>query len=313
MPRCAGGLRRASARLGLLHLHGFGVTSSYKIALKYFTAAATANDPLGNLMLGSMHYHGWGMAADVKAAIKYFDKAAAAGASPSAHYNLGTIYATGEGVGRSCNKAVDHLKKVLGSHAPWLTEFRGAYSDYKADRVIQALMRYMWLADLGYELAAYNAAYIIESHGEEAAAVFGNASNAAAAALGYYGMSADWDHAESVVKVADMHYHGQGTPADLNASMRLYRKAADAGSAQALFNIGWAHQSGDGLPLDLPMAKRFYDLAHGTKHPDALIPVTMAQAALVAQAGLSFLAGPGNVVAVFGQLAHAWRAVLAWG
>ena len=126
--------------------------------------------------------------------------------------------------------------------------------------------RYLWLAELGYELAQYNAAYIIQNHHAEieAAGVFVGAKPLEIALL-LLQRSADQEHVDSVVQVADVLYGGILAAEDQAEAFRLYRVAGQAGSARALFNIGWAHQSGDGLPLDLEIAKRYYDMALATE------------------------------------------------
>ena len=66
-----------------------------------------------------------------------------------AHYNLGIMQATGEGMMRDCHTAVASFEFVI-SRAPWLEVYREAYALYKDGKMDQALLQYMWIAELGY-------------------------------------------------------------------------------------------------------------------------------------------------------------------
>lgn len=164
-----------------------------------------------------------------------------------------------------------------------MTHRNARYDALAKGDVILALLRYLWLAELGYELAQYNAAYIIQTYQAEveAAGVFVGAKPSEVALL-LMQRSADQEHVDSIVQVADVLFDGEHAEEDHTEAFRLYRVAGMAGSARALFNIGWAHQSGDGLPLDLAIAKRYYDMALATES-EAWAPVSIAKSALKMQ------------------------------
>ena len=57
-------------------------------------------------------------------------------------------YSVGDGVERNCERAVYHFKRVVES-ASWAADFDRAYEALFHGEVVVALLRYLWLADLG--------------------------------------------------------------------------------------------------------------------------------------------------------------------
>ena len=81
--------------LGLMYLHGKGVSKEYKKAFDYFKKAAEQNWVDGQLQLGNMYYNGLGVNPDYKMAVKYFNMASQSG-HILAFYNLADMHATGK-------------------------------------------------------------------------------------------------------------------------------------------------------------------------------------------------------------------------
>ena len=50
----------------------------------------------------------------------------------------------------------------MAERGKWADKLMEAYSDYRDGRVNEALIKYMLLADLGYEVAQSNAAFILD-------------------------------------------------------------------------------------------------------------------------------------------------------
>uniref|UniRef100_A0A183DHK6 Sel1 repeat family protein n=1 Tax=Gongylonema pulchrum TaxID=637853 RepID=A0A183DHK6_9BILA len=96
-------------------------------------------------------------------AIKYFQLASQSG-HVNAYYNLAQIHATGTGVPRNCHTAVE-LYKNVAERGRWSERLMEAYVSYRGGRVDEALFKYLFLAELGYEPAQTNFAYIIDRGG----------------------------------------------------------------------------------------------------------------------------------------------------
>ena len=71
------------------------------------------------------------------------------------------MHAAGTGMIRSCHTAVELFKNVV-ERGRWSNQLMEAYADYRDGRVDEALVKYMLLADLGYEVAQSNAAFILD-------------------------------------------------------------------------------------------------------------------------------------------------------
>ena len=68
----------ASAMLGYMYEHGFGVPQSYEVAVEFYTEAAERGDPAGQHLLGLMYDKGHGVDRDDVLAYKWLSLAAAA-------------------------------------------------------------------------------------------------------------------------------------------------------------------------------------------------------------------------------------------
>ncbi|XP_076971242.1 protein sel-1 homolog 2 isoform X4 [Tamandua tetradactyla] len=223
--------------LGLLYFHGKGVPVNYAEALKYFQKAAEKGWPNAQFQLGFMYYSGSGVWKDYKLAFKYFYLASQSG-QPLAIYYLAKMYATGTGVLRSCRTAVE----------------------------------YALLAEMGYEVAQSNSAFILESK----KAKILEKEKMYPMALLLWNRAAIQGNAFARVKIGDYHYYGYGTKKDYQTAATHYSIAADKyHSAQAMFNLAYMYEHGLGIAKDIHLARRLYDMAAQTS-PDAHIPVFFA-------------------------------------
>ncbi|KOC64305.1 Protein sel-1 like protein 1 [Habropoda laboriosa] len=269
--------------LGLMYLYGRGVERDTAKALQYFSQAAEQGWVDGQLQLGNMYFSGTGVKRDYKLANKYFNLASQSG-HVLAYYNLAQMHATGAGMVRSCPTAVEFLKNVA-ERGKWSDQVMVAHNDYREGRINEAFVNYALLAEMGYEVAQSNAAFILDKGettilSEEEGLVRALTLWARAAAQGY---------SAAQVKLGDAHYYGRGTKVDYEAAASHYRSASDhQQNAQAMFNLGYMHERGLGLAKDRHLAKRCYDLA-AEASPDARIPVALALIKLSFLFGLDYL------------------------
>lgn len=260
--------------LGMLYLHGRGVEKDLTKAFQLFQAAADQGWVDGQLQLGTMYYSGLGVRRDYKMAVKYFNLA-----SQSGHilgfYNLAQMHATGTGVMRSCHTATELFKNVA-ERGTWSEMLMNAHKAYKMGDIQSALMQYTVAAELGYEVAQSNVAFILDQ-GESS--MFG-LNETYQRALLHWQRAAAQGYTNARVKLGDYHYYGYGTAVDYETAALHYRLAFEQQhSAQAMFNLGYMHERGLGMKKDIHLAKRFYDMAAETS-PDAYIPVMFALAKL---------------------------------
>uniref|UniRef100_A0A8C3WN89 SEL1L2 adaptor subunit of SYVN1 ubiquitin ligase n=1 Tax=Catagonus wagneri TaxID=51154 RepID=A0A8C3WN89_9CETA len=256
--------------LGLLYFYGKGVPVNYAEALKYFQKAAKKGWPNAQFQLGFMYYSGSGVWKDYKLAFKYFYLASQSG-QPLAIYYLAKMYATGTGVLRSCRTAVK-LYKGICELGHWAEKFPSAYFAYKDGDIDSSLVQYALLAEMGYEVAQSNSAFILES---KKAKILKKEKMYPMAFL-LWNRAAIQGNAFARVKIGDYHYYGYGTKKDYQTAATHYSIAADKyQSAQAMFNLAYMYEHGLGIAKDIHLARRLYHMAAQTS-PDAHIPVFLA-------------------------------------
>ncbi|XP_056669843.1 protein sel-1 homolog 2 isoform X2 [Monodelphis domestica] len=246
--------------LGLIYFHGKGVP----------VKAAEKGWPNAQFQLGFMYYSGSGVWKDYKLAFKYFYLASQSG-QPLAIYYLAEMYATGTGVLRSCRTAVELYKGVceLGC---WAEKFLTAYFAYKDGDINSSLVQYALLAEMGYEVAQSNSAFILESK----KATILEKEKMYPMALLLWHRAAIQGNAFARIKIGDYHYYGYGTKKDYQTAVTHYSIAVDKyHNAQAMFNLAYMYEHGLGISKDIHLARRLYDLAAETS-PDAHIPVFLA-------------------------------------
>lgn len=266
--------------LGLMYLYGKGVPKDYGKAFKFFNQAAEQGWVDGQLQLGIMYYSGLGVRKDYKKAVKYFNLASQSG-HVLAFYNLAQMHATGSGMIRSCHTAVELFKNVA-ERSRWTEKLMEAHTDYKEGRVDNSLLKYIFLAELGYEVAQSNTAFILDRRETD---IFTEDETYVRALL-YWGRAAAQGYAIARVKLGDYHYYGYGTNIDYELAASHYRLASEQQhNAQAMFNLGYMHEQGLGMKQDMYLAKRFYDMAAETSS-DAQVPVAIALAKLALLFGI---------------------------
>ena len=257
------------AGLGLMYLYGKGVDIDQEKAFKHFQSSADQGWPEGQLHLGNMYFNGHGVKRDFKQALRCFNLAAQNGHLLALFY-LAKMHASGTGVPRNCQTAVELYKNVC-ERGRWSSQFELAYKQYKAGNIDSALTLYLVLAELGYEVAQSNAAYILD---QENSKLFPNQTFDRA--LVHWDRAAEQGYSMARLKLGDYHYYGKGTEVDYEIAASHYKIATEQSSnAQAMFNLGYMHEQGLGMKRDIHLAKRHYDMA-AEASTDAAAPVTLA-------------------------------------
>ena len=143
-------------------------------------------------------------------------------------------------------------------------------------RTNESLLKYLILAELGYEVAQSNVAFILDRQESD----LYNRDQMWKRALVYWTRAAAQGYSGARVRLGDYYYYGLGTNQDYETAAFHYRIASEQQhNAQAMFNLGYMHELGHGMRQDIHLAKRFYDMAAETS-TDAKVPVAMALAKL---------------------------------
>lgn len=268
--------------MGYLYVKGYGVEQkNYTKAKEYFEKAADNEEAGGHYNLGVMHLKGIGVKKDVKLACKYFIVAANAG-QPKAFYQLAKMFHTGIGLKKNLPMATS-LYKLVAERGPWSSLSRWALESYLKGEVGKAFLLYSRMAELGYEVAQSNAAWILDKFGE-ASMCMGEAGLCTDAERHQRAHTLWWQASEqgnehAALLIGDAYYYGRGTERDYDRAADAYMHAKSQSNAQAMFNLGYMHEHGQGRPLDLHLAKRYYDQALEIDAA-AKLPVMLALASL---------------------------------
>ena len=199
----------------------------YATALKEWQPIAERGDANAEYNLGLLFARGQGVAQDYQKAAEWYQKAAEQGVA-AAQYNLGVMYANGQGVGQNAREAANWFQKAAEQG------ITGAESS---------------LAEL------YS-----EKEGP-----FQNFTEAEK----WYRKAAEKGVASAAFDLGVMYDVGQGVQQDYMQAIEWYTKAANAGYAPALTNLGILAYNAQGMKRDLVQAYAWFALAQKQGDPRA--------------------------------------------
>jgi SEL1 protein len=146
---------------------------------------------------------------------------------------------------QSCPMAVS-LYKTVAEKGDWqYSPIPIAYQAYKRGDYETALLAYLQAADMGYEVAQANVAWLLDQrrHGYLKLTV-----PYSRVALIYWMRSANQGNTDARVKTGDYYYYGIGTKANQTLAAKCYRSVAKTeASPLAMWNLGWMHEHGIGV------------------------------------------------------------------
>ncbi|KAI0396502.1 hypothetical protein F5Y17DRAFT_419338 [Xylariaceae sp. FL0594] len=268
--------------LGLMYLHGYGVTKNLPKALELFKASADQDYSLAHVALGALHLD-QGQPDDLKIASTYFE-AAARWYSLEAQYYLAEMIHHGVGRDKTCNMALQYYKNVVERSEPLVSSWTEANQAYEDGDLELAFLDYLMAAEQGYEKAQNNVAFLLDPTHSVLALPDWLKRHASkprllqnsALALIYWTRSAIQSNIDAMVKMGDYYLAGIGTEVAAEKAAQCYTGASEYfQSAQALYNLGWMHENGIGLTQDFHLAKRYYDQALETNE-EAYLPVKLS-------------------------------------
>ncbi|KAG9143870.1 hypothetical protein Leryth_011520, partial [Lithospermum erythrorhizon] len=275
-------LKAAYNGMGYLYAKGYGVDQkNFTKAKEYFEKAADNEEAGGFYNLGVMYLKALGVKRDIKLASKYFIMAANVG-QPKAFYQLAKMFQTGVGLKKNIPMATA-LFKLVAERGPWSALSRWALESYLKGDIGKAFLLYSRMAELGYEVAQSNAAWILDHYGSLGVCI-GESGVCSDVERHQRSHSLWWKASEqgnehAALLIGDAYYYGRGTERDFDRAAEAYLHAKSQSNAQAMFNLGYMHEHGLGLPFDLHLAKRYYDQALEIDAA-AKLPVTLALASL---------------------------------
>lgn len=195
----------------------------FAAALKEWQPLAERGDANSEYNLGLLYARGQGVTQDYAKAMEWYRKAAEQGV-PAAEYNLGVMYANGQGLTANADEARKWFLKA---------------------------------ADQGVPDAAAGLGNIYRESG-----AFQNAAEAEK----WYRQAAEQGLASAAFHLGVMYDVGQGVAKNYEEALKWYHKAADAGYSPAMTNIGILYYNAQGVKRDLTQAYAWF--ARADKHGD---------------------------------------------
>ena len=223
----------ATLFISVLHAADFEVglkayeSGDYATAIKEFQPLADQGVRNAQYNLGLIFAKGQGVKQDYTEAAKWYRKAAEQGVV-EAEYNLGMLYSAGNGVPKDPAEAMK-----------WF---------------IQAA-----------EKGDVQAANSIGTFYDEGEGAFKNKAEAAK----WYRKAADQGVANAQFNLGVMYDTGQGVPVNYNEAVKWYQKAAEQNNEGALCNLGILYYNGQGVKLDRLQAHEYFLLAKAGGDPRA--------------------------------------------
>jgi TPR repeat protein len=206
----------------------------FATALKEWQPLAEQGDANSQYNMGLLYARGQGVPQDYEKALAWYQKAANQDV-PAAEYNLGVMYANGQGVAANPEEA---RRWFLKAAAKGVGE-------------------------------AVSGLATIYSEGEGA---FQNYSEAEK----YYRQAAQRGVASAAFNLGVMYDVGQGVKPDYGEALKWYRQAAEAGYASAMTNIAILYYNGQGVKRDLSEAYVWFARAQKLDDPRAKEMISMA-------------------------------------
>ena len=204
---------------------------------------------------GSFLFGDYGAAKNEAEAVKWYRKAADQGHA-SAQFNLGLMYAKGEGVAKDEAEAVKWYRKAADqghATAQFNLGVRYANGNGVAKDDAEAVKWYRNAADHGDASAQYNLGLMYAK---------GNGvAKDETEAVKWFRNAADHGDASAQFNLGLRYTKGNGMAKDEAEAVKWYRNAADQGHASAQYNLGVMYANGEGVAKDETEAYKWWLLA----------------------------------------------------
>jgi TPR repeat protein len=207
----------------------------FTTALKEWQPLAEQGEANSQYNLGLLYARGQGVAQDYKRALAWYEKAAEQGV-PAAEYNLGVIYANGQGVPANPEEAKKwFLKAAEKGVGEAVTGLATIYSEGEGafKNNAEAEKWYRQAAEKGVASAAFNLGVIYD--------IGQGVQQSYPEALKWYHAAADAGYASAMTNIAILYYNGQGVKRDLSEAYVWFARAQKLGDPRAKEMISMAH------------------------------------------------------------------------
>ncbi|CAM9413300.1 unnamed protein product [Chrysoparadoxa australica] len=274
---------RALNGLGFEYFFGHNFEQNLPKAFGYFKKAAaigTDGDSLFNY--GQCLSTGAGTAKDVTKAAEVFSKGAELGHFDST-YELAISYREGKGVPYDPDKAASQLLSAAKMGGRWGGLVRHGFDCYINGSYVCALLAYTEAAEMGYSVAATNAAFLLD---RKRVALPLSEADTKAMSLRYHLLGTASSYVPAYNAIGDAYFEGSPPYSfDPEQALFWYSMASSGGSVRGVYNVAYMLEHGLGIEQDLDAARAYYHTIWGSKE----LAATREKLALWTMAGLGLV------------------------
>lgn len=221
----------------------------YATALKEWQPLAEQGDANAQYNLGLLYARGQGVTQDYKQALDWYQKAAEQEV-PAAEYNLGVMYANGQGVTADPQEANKWFLKAAQKGVGQAVEGLATIYSAGPGAFQDSTEAQKWLreaADKGLASAAFDLGVMYDI-GEGVQQDY-------AEAMKWYHKAADEGYTSAMTNIAILYYNGQGVKRDLSQAYIWFERASERGDARAGDMVDMAKEKLDKKHLKLADAQ----------------------------------------------------------
>ena len=227
----------------------------YAQAIKLFRPIAVKGNVVAQYRMGSMYASGQGVGQDYQVALYWYRLAALQGDVISQNI-LGWMYIKGDGIGQDYHEAM-HWYRLAAEHGNAAAQFSlgSMYANGQGvDQDYQAAAKWYRLASSqGNAGAQFNLGWMYD-HGQ-------GVSRDYPAALKWFRMAATQGLAVAQTQLGIRYIGGLGVDQDYPAALKWFRLAAAQREPAGQFHLGWMYDSGQGVVQDYQEAIHWYNLS----------------------------------------------------
>lgn len=235
----------------------------FTTALKEWQPLAEQGEANSQYNMGLLYARGQGVAQDYQEALAWYEKAAEQGV-PAAEYNLGVMYANGQGVAANQEQAEKwFLKAAEKGVGEAVTGLATIYSEGEGafKNYTEAEKWYRQAAEKGVASAAFNLGVMYD--------IGQGVQQSYPEALKWYHAAADAGYASAMTNLAILYYNGQGVKRNLSEAYVWFSRAEKLGDPRAKEMISMAHDKLQ--PKELKLADARIDQWQPTVKPQPIV------------------------------------------
>lgn len=249
-----------------------------EVAIKKHTKPLSVNEAREVYNKGVLAYR----KKDYAKAFDHWMEAAEKGNQPEAMYQIGMLYANGEGVKQDITIAEEWLKKALAKNISWAKEPLDEIMKFRNngnDDLTSAVNAY---EKADYAKALHHLQIAAEKGNTEAMVSLGlmykkgeGTTIQKSKAIYWWEQAAAKEADSAYIHLGAIYYEGAiGIPKDYKKSMEWYQKAAQKNNPQAFFMIGNMYEKGLGVRPNKTEAIQWYRKSAEKGHKEAKQAVT---------------------------------------